>query len=79
MGAIVSIDSTIGAKSIVAEGAVVRMKQAIPPGVVVAGNPAKVIRKLTAEDEERWLEGKQHYIDLTKKYLSLGLQRLDLP
>jgi len=77
MGAVVSIDSTIGEKTIVAEGAVVRMKQTIPPGVVVAGNPAKVIRKLTPKDEERWLDGKQHYIDLTKKYLRLGLQRVD--
>ena len=76
MGAVVSIDTTIGERTIVAEGAVVRMKQAIPPGVVIAGNPAKVIRKVTPDDEKRWRDGKQHYVDLVKKYLKLGVQRI---
>jgi carbonic anhydrase/acetyltransferase-like protein (isoleucine patch superfamily) len=76
MGAVVSIDAIVGEGSIVAEGTVVRMKQLIPPSVVVAGNPAKVIRKVTQQDDKRWKEGKQHYIDLVKKYLQLGLQRI---
>ena len=76
MGAVVSIDTKIGERTIVAEGAVVRMKQTIPPGVVIAGNPAKVIRKVTPDDEERWRDGKQHYVDLVKKYLKLGVQRI---
>ena len=50
------------------------MNQRLSAGVVVAGNPAKVIRDVTPEDEERWKGGKQLYIDLAKKYLKIGLQ-----
>ena len=51
-----------------------KMNQEVPAGVVVAGNPAKVIRNITPEDEERWKRGKQLYINLAKKYLKIGLQ-----
>ena len=76
MGAVVSLRAEIGPRTIIAEGAVVRMNQKISAGVVVAGNPAKVIRNVTPEDEERWNNGKQLYIDLAKKYLKIGLQDL---
>ena len=52
----------------------VKMNQKVSAGVVVAGNPAKVIRNVTPEDEERWKRGKQIYIDLAKKYVKIGLQ-----
>ena len=74
MGAVVSLGVEIGEKTIIAEGAVVRMNRKVPAGVVVAGNPAKVIRNVTPEDEERWNKGKQLYVDLAKKYLKIGLQ-----
>ena len=74
MGAVVSLGVKIGERTIIAEGAVVRMSQKVPAGVVVAGNPATVIREVTVQDEERWKKGKQLYIDLAKKYLKIGLQ-----
>ena len=74
MGAVLSLGVKVGERAIVAEGAVVKMNQKVPAGVVVAGNPAKVIRNVTPEDEERWKKGKQLYIDLAKKYLKIGLQ-----
>jgi carbonic anhydrase/acetyltransferase-like protein (isoleucine patch superfamily) len=74
MGAVLSLGSKVGERTIVAEGAVVRMGQKVPAGVVVAGNPATVIRGVTPEDEVRWKKGKQLYIDLAKKYLIIGLQ-----
>jgi carbonic anhydrase/acetyltransferase-like protein (isoleucine patch superfamily) len=74
MGAVLSLGAKVGEKAIVAEGAVVKMNQKVPAGVVVAGNPATVIRNVTPEDEERWKKGKQLYIDLAKKYLKIGLQ-----
>jgi carbonic anhydrase/acetyltransferase-like protein (isoleucine patch superfamily) len=76
MSAIVSLWSVIGEGAIVAEGAVVRMKQIIPERVVVAGNPAKVVRKVVPKDEEMWGGGKQLYIDLAKKYLKIGMHRV---
>ncbi len=42
---------TIGDHSIVAAGAVVTKD--VPPRVVVAGNPAKVVREITASDSWR--------------------------
>jgi carbonic anhydrase/acetyltransferase-like protein (isoleucine patch superfamily) len=74
MGAVLSLGATIGRRTIVAEGAVVKMNQKVPPEVIVAGNPAKVIRNVTPKDEKRWERGKQLYIDLAKKYLKIGLQ-----
>lgn len=73
MGAILSIWSEIGESAIIAEGSVVKMKQVIAPRVVAAGNPAKVVRPISADDEKFWNWGKQLYIDLAKKYLSEGM------
>jgi carbonic anhydrase/acetyltransferase-like protein (isoleucine patch superfamily) len=76
MGAVLSIYSEIGKNAIVAEGAVVKMRQVIPEKVVAGGNPAKVIRKIAARDIEYWDMGKELYINLTKKYITLGMKRV---
>jgi carbonic anhydrase/acetyltransferase-like protein (isoleucine patch superfamily) len=77
MGAILSLWSEIGEHSIVAEGTVVKRKQKFNSGVVIAGNPARIVRKVTSEDEKRWQTWKQLYIDMAKKYLDIGMHRLD--
>lgn len=77
MGAVVSIYAKIGYWSIVAEGAVVKMNQVIPDKVVVTGAPAKIARNLEEKDLELWNYGKQLYIDLAKKYLDIGMQRIE--
>ena len=77
MGAILSIWTEIGERSIIAEGAVVKMKQKIPGGVVAGGNPARIIREVSNKDNKLWDWGKQQYIDLAKKYLDIGMERLD--
>ena len=74
MGALTSVWSEIGEWAIVAEGGVVKMKQIIPPKVVAAGNPAKIMRELSEKDKEFWNWGKQLYVDLAKKYLDEGMQ-----
>jgi carbonic anhydrase/acetyltransferase-like protein (isoleucine patch superfamily) len=74
MGAVLSIWSEIGEGAIVAEGSVVRANQIIPSKVVAAGNPAKIVRAISAKDEEFWNWGKQLYIDLAKKYLNEGME-----
>jgi carbonic anhydrase/acetyltransferase-like protein (isoleucine patch superfamily) len=78
MGAVLSLGVKVEEKAIVAEGAVVKMNQKVPAGVVVAGNPATVIRNVTPEEEEEWKRGKQLYIDLAKKYLKIGLQSISI-
>jgi carbonic anhydrase/acetyltransferase-like protein (isoleucine patch superfamily) len=73
MGAVVSIFSQVGERSIVAEGSVVKLNQAIPDRVVAAGNPAQIVRAVSDQDEEMWAFGKQVYIDLAAKYLRQGM------
>ncbi len=77
MKAVVSIRSEIGEWAIVAEGSVVKMNQVVPDKTVVAGNPAKVVRKVSHEDKEFWEYGKQLYVDLAKKYLKLGMHLVE--
>jgi carbonic anhydrase/acetyltransferase-like protein (isoleucine patch superfamily) len=52
------------------------MRQAIPEGVVAGGNPAKIIRKIATKDSEYWDMGKELYINLAKKYLTIGMERI---
>ena len=73
-GAAVSIWSEIGEGAIVAEGAVVKLKQVVPPKVVVAGNPARIVRQVNDQAKKFWNWGKQFYIDLAKEYLQENLQ-----
>lgn len=73
MGAVVSLFSQVGERSIVAEGTVVKLKQSIPAKMVAAGNPAQIVRSVSDQDEEMWAYGKQVYIELAAKYLDRGL------
>jgi carbonic anhydrase/acetyltransferase-like protein (isoleucine patch superfamily) len=74
MGAILSIYSEIGTNTVIAEGAIVKMRQVIPDNVVAGGNPARVIRTIARKDEEYWAMAKELYIDLAKKYLLTGMK-----
>ena len=76
MGAVLSIRSEIGANTIIAEGAVVKMRQIIPDGVVAGGNPARVLRAISKKDIQYWEWGKQLYIDLAKKYLAGAMEKV---
>jgi carbonic anhydrase/acetyltransferase-like protein (isoleucine patch superfamily) len=73
LGAAVSIWSEVGEWAIVAEGAVVKMNQVVPAMTVVAGNPARTVRKVDSEDRRLWNWGKLVYIELAKKYLKEGM------
>ncbi len=76
MGAVLSIRCEIGVNTIIAEGAVVKMRQVISDGVVAGGNPARLLRKITEKDTDYWEWGKQLYIDLAKKYLAGAMEKL---
>ena len=77
MGAIISILAEVGERSIIGEGAVVTMRQKLPAGIVAAGNPASQIREVSGKDEHIWAKAKQAYSDLAKKYLAIGMHRID--
>jgi carbonic anhydrase/acetyltransferase-like protein (isoleucine patch superfamily) len=77
MGAITSLKARIGAHSIIAEGCVVKSGQEIPDYMVAVGNPARIARKVSPKDEKFWNSGKQIYVELARKYLRIGMQKLD--
>ncbi|MFH0975175.1 MAG: gamma carbonic anhydrase family protein [Spirochaetota bacterium] len=77
IGAILGLRSKVGAWAIIAEGCVVKSRQEIPDKAVAAGNPAKIVRDISTKDVEFWTWGKQLYIDLAKKYLRIGMHRID--
>ncbi|MDR0352161.1 MAG: gamma carbonic anhydrase family protein [Opitutaceae bacterium] len=56
MGATVLDCARVGARSIVGAGAVVTPRTVIPPGSLVLGAPAKVVRRL-GEEEQKKLRG----------------------
>ncbi|MHB1374735.1 MAG: phenylacetic acid degradation protein PaaY [Thauera sp.] len=70
MNAVIMDNAVIGEASIVAASAFVKAGVEIPPRVLVAGMPAKVIRPLS-DDEVRWKsEGTATYQDLSRRSLA---------
>ena len=51
---------TIGDNTVIGSGSVVTKD--IPPDVVAAGNPCRVIRPITAQDREYWQKQKEAYL-----------------
>jgi len=68
MQATILDDAVIGAGSIVGAGALVTQETVIPPRSLVLGAPARVIRKLTEEDEARHRALAAKYVRLKENY-----------
>jgi carbonic anhydrase/acetyltransferase-like protein (isoleucine patch superfamily) len=58
----------VGTGTIVAAGAVVREKMAVPPRSLVAGVPARVVREAKPEDERWTVRAAEHYVALGTWY-----------
>jgi len=71
IGAVVLNGAVVGRGSVVAAGSVVREGQEIPPGVLVAGIPAVIKRKIEAEAAELFRLPYQHYIALANAHRDL--------
>lgn len=67
MGAIILNGAKIGNNSIVAAGALVTQNKEFEDGVLILGNPAKIVRKLTEEEIEANRESSLNYIKLSKE------------
>ena len=70
MGSIVSDWAIIGRWAVIAEGALVKNRQDIPPGTIAAGVPAKVIGAVSEQYRVDWTRFKQLYVDLARSYRS---------
>jgi carbonic anhydrase/acetyltransferase-like protein (isoleucine patch superfamily) len=70
MGAIVLDGAEIGARSIIGAGALVTGGKKIPPGSLVLGSPAKVVRTLSMEEQAGIKVWAEKYVALSKVYLA---------
>jgi gamma-carbonic anhydrase len=68
MGAIVLDGAEIGARSILGAGALVTGGKKIPPGSLVLGSPAKVVRQLTLEEQAGIRVWADRYVELSRIY-----------
>ena len=71
IGAVVLNGAVIGHGTLVAAGAVVGEGKVIPPDVLIAGVPAKVLRPLTPEQRERVAGAHRTYMELKERYRSV--------
>ena len=91
MNAVVNDNAVVGESAIVAAMAFVKAGMVVPPRMLVAGTPARVVRELS-DDECAWkIEGTRSYQDLTHRCLATmratrplarvepDRKRLDLP
>ncbi|KAB0611651.1 phenylacetic acid degradation protein PaaY [Castellaniella defragrans] len=70
MGAVILDDAAIGESAFVAAGALVKTGMSVPPRVLVAGMPARIVRELT-EQEIAWKSrGTRCYQDLAVRSLT---------
>jgi len=70
MGAIVLSGSVVGAGALVAAGAVVREGIEVPPRVLFAGVPGKVLRELTDDEARRVAANSLSYVEYARRYRS---------
>ncbi len=91
MNAVVNDNAVIGESAIVAAMAFVKAGMIVPPRTLVAGVPAKVVRRLTDQELAWKIEGTRSYQELARRSLATmretealsvpepGRKRIDLP
>ena len=70
MNAVIMDNAVIGEASIVAASAFVKASQEIPPRVLVAGMPARIVRTLSDEEIAWKADGTRTYQDLVRRSLA---------
>ena len=73
MGAIILDGAEIGARSVIGANATVTMHMKIPPGSMVLGSPAKIVRQLDL-DTQRSIRGwAAKYVGVSRRFKERGL------
>jgi carbonic anhydrase/acetyltransferase-like protein (isoleucine patch superfamily) len=75
MGATVLDRARIGARSIVGANALVKEGFICPPGSLVIGVPAKVVRPLTPEEQAGLRQWAEKYVEVAQAHAALERQR----
>jgi carbonic anhydrase/acetyltransferase-like protein (isoleucine patch superfamily) len=68
MGSILLDGVRVGDDSVIAAGSLLTPRMVIPPGSLVLGRPAKVVRPATAAEMRLGVDGAAHYVENAKKY-----------
>jgi carbonic anhydrase/acetyltransferase-like protein (isoleucine patch superfamily) len=68
IGAIVLCRARIGAGSLVAGGSVVLADTQVPPGVLFAGVPSRIVRELTDTDRRRFALTAARYVSRAEQH-----------
>ena len=68
MGSIILNNAKISKNSIVGAGALVTQRKEFEEGVLILGNPAKAVRKLSEEEIKSIKRSADNYVALSKKY-----------
>lgn len=70
MGAIILDGAVIGERSIIGAGALVTGGTIIPPGSLVLGSPAKVVRQLSKDEQEKVKDWALKYVRQSRKFMA---------
>lgn len=70
MGATILDGARVGRGSLVGAGALVTAGTDIPPGSLVLGMPARVVRPVNQKEREQIEYGAAHYVELARMYLA---------
>ena len=73
MGAIVLDGVEIGEDCLVGAGALVTPGTTIPPGRLVLGNPARVVRALSDQERRALIESAANYVGYAREYRTAGI------
>ena len=68
IGAIVLNRARIGKGAVIAAGSLVPEGAEVPPGMLALGVPAKARRMVTPEEQSRFAEGEEHYVEKAAIY-----------
>ena len=69
MGTTILNNAKIGKNTIIGASSLVTQGKKFPEGVLILGNPAKVIRELTNDEIESIQRSADNYVTLSKKYI----------
>ncbi len=75
MGSIILDGARVGTRSIIGANATVKQGMEIPPGSLVVGTPAKIVRQLSGEEQAEIKNWALRYVRLSREYLALRTEK----
>ena len=79
MNAVINDNAVIGEAAIVAAMAFVKAGMVVPPRMLAAGVPARIVRELTTQEMQWKVEGTRSYHELTRRSLDTMVEVEALP